>query len=98
MQSLELEVVNTAVEEAGTGAYKMLKQRRDDQVVMRLREEIDSFKQYLPLLQEVANPALLPRHWENIFKVGSPPPPPPPPPPPLPPSKAQLVPVLGTKI
>jgi dynein heavy chain len=66
---LDLADINATVDDAGTAAYKMLKQRRDDQVVMRLREQIDSFKQYLPLLQEVANPALLPRHWERIFTV-----------------------------
>ena len=38
-------------------------------VVMRLREEIDAFKRFVPLLQEVANPALLPRHWQRIMEL-----------------------------
>ena len=35
---LDLDTINTTVDEAGVGAYTMLKARRDDQVVMRLRE------------------------------------------------------------
>ena len=66
---LDLDSINNTVDEAGVGAYKMLKARRDDQVVMRLREEVEAFKQYMPLIQEIANPALQPRHWEAVFKV-----------------------------
>ena len=66
-ETLNLEDINNGVDDAFTGAYKMLKQRRDDQVVMRTREEIEAFKKYMPLLQEVANPALQPRHWEKII-------------------------------
>ena len=67
--SLELEKIVSTVDDVYTGAYKLLKLRRDDQVVMRTREEIEAFRKYQPLLQEVANPALQPRHWEKIFEV-----------------------------
>jgi hypothetical protein len=33
------------------------------------RSEVEAFKQYMPLMQEIANPALQPRHWEAVFKV-----------------------------
>ena len=49
--------------------YKMLKSRKDDEVVVRLKKQLDAFTEYLPLLQEVANVALETRHWGNIFGV-----------------------------
>ena len=36
---------------------------------MRLKDCIDDFKQILPLVEELANPALKARHWEQIFKL-----------------------------
>ena len=69
LQSQELDAITNGVDDAYTAAYKMLKLRRDDQVVMRAREEIEAFRKYVPLLNEVANPALQPRHWERIFSV-----------------------------
>lgn len=34
---------------------------------MRLKDCIDDFKQIMPLVEEMANPALKQRHWEEIF-------------------------------
>ena len=45
----------------------MLKSRKDDPVVARLKKQLDGFAEYLPLLQEVANPALETRHWSQIY-------------------------------
>ena len=39
------------------------------QVVVRFKDCIDDFKQILPLVEELANPALKQRHWEQIFKA-----------------------------
>ena len=47
--------------------YKMLKSRKDDEVILRLKKQLDTFSEYMPLLQEVSNPALELRHWANIF-------------------------------
>jgi hypothetical protein len=38
-----------------------------DQVVARLKEVMEDFKEILPLIEELANPALKPRHWQDIF-------------------------------
>ena len=38
-------------------------------MVARLREEVEDFKQYYELLQELGNPALGDRHWGQIFEV-----------------------------
>ena len=42
-----------------------------DQVVLRFKDCIDDFKQIMPLVEELANPALKMRHWVEIFQVGS---------------------------
>jgi dynein heavy chain len=49
--------------------YKMVKNRKDDEVVIRLKKELDAFMVFMPLLQEVSNPAMESRHWEQVFKV-----------------------------
>lgn len=40
-----------------------------DQVVLRLKDCIDDFKQILPMVEELANPALKKRHWDEIFQL-----------------------------
>ena len=64
---LDIEDIEQTVDEAVRNAHKMSKANKEDRVVYRLKDEIDSFKEYLPLLRELANPALQPRHWEQIF-------------------------------
>ena len=65
---LDIEDIEQTVDEAVRSAHKMSKANKEDRVVYRLKDEIDSFKEYLPLLRELANPALQSRHWEQIFK------------------------------
>lgn len=45
-----------------------MKQYKDDRVVYRLKDSIEQFKQLMPLMEELGNPALKPRHWEAIFE------------------------------
>ena len=40
-----------------------------DQVAIRFKDCIDDFKQIMPLVEELANPALKKRHWTEIFEV-----------------------------
>lgn len=37
-------------------------------MVFRLRDAVDDFKTSLPIVEELCNPALKSRHWEEIFK------------------------------
>jgi dynein heavy chain len=37
--------------------------------VARLKEVVDDFKELLPLVQELGNPALQPAHWQDIFDI-----------------------------
>ncbi|GMH41668.1 hypothetical protein BSKO_09578 [Bryopsis sp. KO-2023] len=67
--SLNVEEIQAKVDEFNKNNYKMVKSRRDDVVVLKLKEEIEAFRETMPLLQEVASPALENRHWENIFTI-----------------------------
>jgi hypothetical protein len=40
-----------------------------DPVVARLRDCIDDFKEILPCVEELINPALKLRHWDEIFDL-----------------------------
>ena len=40
-----------------------------DPVVARLKDVVDDFKELLPLVQELGNPALQARHWQDIFDI-----------------------------
>lgn len=40
-----------------------------DPVVARLKDVVDDFKELLPLVQELGNPALQGRHWQDIFDI-----------------------------
>jgi len=69
VKELEVESILAEVERNTMEAYKMGRQNKDDRVVLRLKDEIESFKQLLPLVEELANPALKDRHWEMIFDI-----------------------------
>ena len=67
---LSMEVIRAEVDEYATLAYKMGKQSKgDDAVISRFKDCIDDFKQILPLIEELANPALKRRHWNEIFQL-----------------------------
>ena len=40
-----------------------------DPVVARLRDCIDDFKEIMPCVEELINPALKLRHWDEIFDL-----------------------------
>ncbi|CAG9466170.1 unnamed protein product [Pedinophyceae sp. YPF-701] len=70
-KTLDPEAIQTKVDEALKSNYKMLKMRKDDEVCVRTKKEIEAFKVYVPLLTELANPAIMDRHWTQIFAVVS---------------------------
>eukprot|EP00959_Pyramimonas_sp_CCMP1952_P458956 9477472-Pyramimonas_sp.AAC.4 len=69
VRNLELESVLAMVDDYGRASYKMAKTQKDNAVVARLKAEVEEFKQYYELLQELGNPALGDRHWGQIFEV-----------------------------
>ncbi|CAG9462898.1 unnamed protein product [Pedinophyceae sp. YPF-701] len=70
---LDVEQIVPQVDNFGTTGYKLGKQLKDDRVVFRLREAVDEFRELLPLVEQLANPALKVRHWEAVFAmVGEP--------------------------
>ncbi|CAD7701708.1 unnamed protein product [Ostreobium quekettii] len=66
---LEFEVVGREVDEYAAKAYKMGKANKEDRVVYRLKDCIDEFKIVMPVVEELSNPALKQRHWEDIFHI-----------------------------
>ncbi|GAX74205.1 hypothetical protein CEUSTIGMA_g1654.t1 [Chlamydomonas eustigma] len=68
-EALSPDAVQAKMDDLIKKNYKMVKNRKDDEVVLRLKKELDAFMVFMPLLQEVSNPALESRHWEQVFKV-----------------------------
>ena len=66
---LSIESIRSEVDDYAARAYKMGKANKEDQVVVRFKDCIDDFKQIMPLVEELANPALKKRHWTEIFEV-----------------------------
>eukprot|EP00899_Mesostigma_viride_P020786 jgi/Mesvir1/28709/Mv19680-RA.1 len=68
LQGLNVAQVSEELAHYKKEAYRMGKANKDDQVVFRLKDGIDNFNVVMPLLEELANEALKPRHWEEIFR------------------------------
>ncbi|KAI8468855.1 MAG: dynein heavy chain, N-terminal region 2-domain-containing protein [Monoraphidium minutum] len=66
---LEIEAIRAEVEEYASKAYKSSKTLKDDPVAGRLKEVVDDFKEIMLLVEELANPALKARHWEEVFAL-----------------------------
>ncbi|KAK3267509.1 hypothetical protein CYMTET_23939 [Cymbomonas tetramitiformis] len=69
VKGLEILTITSEVETTATSAYKMGKANKEDRVVYRLKDEVDEFKQIMPLIEELANVALKDRHWKEIFSM-----------------------------
>lgn len=41
----------------------------NSEVTARLKEATQDFKAKLPVVVELANPAMRPRHWQKLFKA-----------------------------
>ena len=68
-KTLDIATISEVVDNTTKEAYRMGKLNKEDRVVYRLKDFIDEFKTKMPLLEELANPALKDRHWEEIFNV-----------------------------
>jgi dynein heavy chain len=69
VQQLSASLITGKVDEFSKNAFKMGKANKEDTVVYRLKDTIDEFKKVVPLMEEVANPALKDRHWKKIFEL-----------------------------
>ncbi|KAL3689708.1 hypothetical protein R1sor_016017 [Riccia sorocarpa] len=61
--------VTAKTDEYSKDAYKRGKANKEDTVVFRLKDTIEEFKKIAPIIEEVGNPALKPRHWKVIFDL-----------------------------
>lgn len=72
VRSLNVEDITNRVEEMSREAAGMAAKYWDDRVLARFSREIESFKERLPLVEQLADDALKERHWKRIFSlVGS---------------------------
>ncbi|KAL2622255.1 hypothetical protein R1flu_002460 [Riccia fluitans] len=69
VSDLKASEVTGKTDEYSKDAYKMGKANKEDTVVFRLKDTIEDFKKIVPVIEEVANPALKPRHWKVIFDL-----------------------------
>lgn len=69
VQELVGPVITGKTDEYAKDAFRMGKANKEDTVVYRLKDTIDEFKKVVPLMEEVANPALKTRHWQQIFDL-----------------------------
>lgn len=69
VQQLNASTITGKVDEFSKEAFKMGKANKEDVVVYRLKDNIEAFKEVVPLIEEVANPALKQRHWVQVFAV-----------------------------
>lgn len=71
--SFEPEEIDTEVSQFFRVIYKLEKQFADRPATKDLagtvRERIEDFKDYMPIIQTLGNPGLKPRHWAKISEI-----------------------------
>ncbi|KAK5646415.1 hypothetical protein RI129_004879 [Pyrocoelia pectoralis] len=71
--SFDPEMIETEVGTAYRNVYKLEKTFSDrpltQELAMRVRFQIEDFKENLPIVQSLGNPGMKPRHWEAISDV-----------------------------
>eukprot|EP00752_Nemacystus_decipiens_P017827 g15983.t1 len=66
--SIDAEGVNTEVQVFVKDAFSAHK-KMSSEVTTRLKEATQDFKAQLPIMLELGNPAMRPRHWQKLFKA-----------------------------
>ena len=69
VKALNAEDIAAEMDRVTVEAYKMGKANKEDRVVFRIRDEMEVFKEKLPMIEELANAALKDRHWQDIFAL-----------------------------
>ncbi|GIL64289.1 hypothetical protein Vafri_18269 [Volvox africanus] len=65
--SLDSEAITAAVDEYHRTAYRLARAARDDRVVSKLKDGIESFRRYSQVFGDACNSALQPHHWQQIM-------------------------------
>ncbi|KNC55308.1 dynein heavy chain [Thecamonas trahens ATCC 50062] len=66
-RTVDTNEVKAAVQTSYAKAFKMAHKLPDDPVVALWKSSVEEFKLHLPLILDLGNPALKPRHWRKIF-------------------------------
>ena len=66
---INVEDIKKELDEFGSQAYKFGKANKENRVVGAVKEELEGFKKILPVVEQLANPALRDRHFHAIFAI-----------------------------
>ena len=66
---VDIEKINTELQEFQNRCRRLPKALREWEAFSDLKKTIDDFCEMLPLIEAMANKAMLPRHWECIAEV-----------------------------
>eukprot|EP00741_Cyanophora_paradoxa_P024436 tig00022075_g23593.t1 len=66
---LNVDEMSTEVQTCYKNAFRMWKRKEDDEVAKRLKDSVEVWKAWMPMVLELGNKALKSRHWEKIFRV-----------------------------
>ena len=66
---INVEDIKKELDEFGSQAYKFGKANKDNMVVGAVKDELEGFKKILPIVEQLANPALRDRHFHAIFAI-----------------------------
>jgi dynein heavy chain len=64
----DVELMNKQVSSSARIAQSLTKTLKGDEVVARIKVMVDEWREKMPAVLELGNPAMRPRHWEKLFK------------------------------
>jgi len=64
---LDVEVMNKQVASSARIAHSLTKSLKGDEVVARIKVMVEEWRDNMPAILELGNPAMRPRHWEKVF-------------------------------
>jgi dynein heavy chain len=65
---VDVEDLNKQVNASNKTAFALVKALDGDEVASRMKSMVDEFREKVPAIMDLGNPAMRPRHWEKLFK------------------------------
>eukprot|EP00930_Biecheleria_cincta_P008309 TRINITY_DN10972_c0_g3_i1.p1 TRINITY_DN10972_c0_g3~~TRINITY_DN10972_c0_g3_i1.p1 ORF type:complete len:4176 (-),score=874.55 TRINITY_DN10972_c0_g3_i1:69-11708(-) len=65
---VDVEAMNKQVMASYKTAFSLTKSLEGDEVAKRVKVMIEEWRERMPVILDLGNPALKPRHWEKLFK------------------------------
>ncbi|CAK0841283.1 unnamed protein product [Prorocentrum cordatum] len=67
-RGVDVEEMAKKVNASNKTAFNLSKALEGDEVVAQVKNMIDEYKEKMPTILDLGNPAMRPRHWEKLFK------------------------------